>query len=431
MKRRILSFLLLITALPNIAQINCSDKIVAGYIPSYRNPATVDYSKLTHTYFCFIYPTLTGGIGNQSAADLSNMNTFLSLATNTTKLIVVGSTNFQQMATSWSSVQNQYSYHATFADTLRKYCQLYGFNGVDIDWEGLSSTAEANAYSAMITTLRDTLHKYGLVVVSTVGYGSYWGQYFTNTAVLAADWMQVMVYDQTGTWAASPYGNHSSFQHLLNAEAYWAGRGIATSHVVMGMPFYGYDFPNTSGGLAPAKTYNEIVNVYPYMDTCSNRTPCDDYTWFNGPALIRKKVNYSISKGFKGVFIWELGQDAPGTKSLLWRVRDEFNRACAGYSFNDLCTGEIEPCTTFEPEPETTAMKLFFNRQEQSLTTSVPPGEYRLFCIDGLGRTITQQYFTSSGYENQNIPLALSENTGVHFILVYNNNFRKIIKVLP
>ena len=126
-----------------------------------------------------------------------------------------------------------------------------------------------------------------------------------------------MVYDQTGTWAESPYGNHSTFQQMLDAIDYWTNRGYTDlSRIVIGLPFYGYRFHSFQGGLATALSYNEIVSAQPYLSCDQDEV---SMTFFNSPETIRKKNAYVKTHGLKGVMIWEMSQDIPSSqeKSLL------------------------------------------------------------------------------------------------------------------
>ena len=107
---------------------------------------------------------------------------------------------------------------------------------------------------------------------------------------------------------------------MLDAINYWVNRGYSNlSNMVIGLPFYGYRFNSTQGGLATGMSYSEIVSAHPGLS-------CDwdevDLIVFNSPETIRKKVRYVIDNGLKGVMIWEMGQDinSSNEKSLLKAV---------------------------------------------------------------------------------------------------------------
>ncbi|HEY8402563.1 MAG TPA: glycosyl hydrolase family 18 protein [Cytophagaceae bacterium] len=308
------------------AQNNYYCTKVAGYIPNYRTSSNVDYSKLTHAFFAFAIPTPEGGITPFQSWENNYFKYFKQQCEQhgVKKIISIGSTNFPAMA-------NDAAARKKFADTITKFCLYHSLDGVDIDWEGLQSSQERTNYQLVMEELHASLKAENLLLISTVFYGHYWGQWFPTEGLMLADWLQIMIYDQTGTWNTSPFGNHSSFQHFKDAETYWVGRGFEKSKLVMGLPFYGYKFNSTSGGLATAYTYNTIVEKFPDMLPSDNQTPGDDLTVFNGPDLIRQKVAYAVENRFAGVMVWEMTQDAHGanaSKSLHKVIIDQLESSC-------------------------------------------------------------------------------------------------------
>ncbi len=283
---------------------------VGGYIPSYRDPATVDYTKLTHTFYAFAQ---TNSNGDLLVSDPPVFNSFVTASSGTQRFLSIsggGDNTVAAMATSASARQ-------TFANNCVTFCQNNSLQGIDVDWEGIRTTQDSSNYGALMRALASSLHGHGLNLTATIGFGSYSGDYYNTGALKFADWIQLMVYDQTGTWAESPYGNHASYQHMLDAIQYWAQRGYTDlSKIVIGLPFYGYRFNSNQGGLATALSYSDIVNTYPGLS-------CDrddvNLTVFNSPETIRKKVRYVIDHGLKGVMIWEMGEDlnSSNDRSLL------------------------------------------------------------------------------------------------------------------
>ncbi len=286
---------------------------VGGYIPSWRDPATVDYSKLTDVFYAFATPNAAGeimvdnpGIFEVFKSASVGKDRYLSLGGG-------GDNSFTAMANSATARQ-------AFAGNCVAFCQTHNLQGIDIDWEGIQTTQDSSHYGALMRGLGTALHANNMKLIATVAYGSYGGDYYNVGALKIADWIQLMVYDQTGTWADSPYGNHSTFQHMLDAISYWSGRGYTDlSSIVIGLPFYGYKFNSTMGGLATALSYSEIVNSYPGLSCQQDEV---NLTVFNSPETIRKKVRYVLSHGLKGVMIWEMGQDlnSNNDKSLLKAV---------------------------------------------------------------------------------------------------------------
>jgi hypothetical protein len=278
--------------------------VIAGYFPYWKAIEKTNFSHYNYLYYAFIYPTSSGGLQflNSDTTDFLNFkNTVASLSSK--KLISIGSDGMKEM------VKNPTA-RLYFADTLRKFCKTHQFSGIDVDWEGIDNATDRTNYTALLKDLRNTIDSTDLELVITVGFGNYWMQWYDDIALQQADFLQLMIYDQTGTWASSPFGNHASLDHIKQAETYWLRRGFARNKLVLGLPYYGYRFSSTSGGLATPVSYADILTQFPDMKSSDNYlSNSSGYYWFNGVDLIKEKVNYAINNGFKGVFVWELTQD--------------------------------------------------------------------------------------------------------------------------
>ncbi|HEY8400399.1 MAG TPA: glycosyl hydrolase family 18 protein [Cytophagaceae bacterium] len=316
------------------------DQKIVGYISSYGDASAVDYANLTHAMFAFLDVKPDGSIGAYTGVQQNNFEKFLEATAkaNTQRIISIrGSAS--PLAPGWTGIEevakNPQAIHR-FADTIVKYCLHHQLDGVDIDWEGLSTVTESDRYTQLMDTLYKHLHDSGLLLISTLPFNSWWGQWFSDEALEKADWLQIMVYDAKGSWEQSPFGNHSSFQDLVDAENYWTGRGYSRDKLVMGVPFYGYKFKSASGGLGVTYAYKDIVALFPMMDNSMDQTPGNDLTLFNGPDLIKKKCKYLKEKDFGGVMIWEMTLDAPDHKSLHQHILCAFK--------DDIGCTEFKPC---------------------------------------------------------------------------------------
>ncbi len=323
----------------------CGQKVV-GYVPYYRSTsqiAAVDYKNLTHAFFAFVFPTANGTLktftGYEKTQFNNSLNSFITNADKggAKKVISMGG---QYGGTDFLNLSVDSAYRHKLADTLISFCKKYNFVGADLDWEGLSSDEEYNGYLLLCKTLGTRLHAENLLFIATVPASGYNGDFFPEDGLKYADWIQAMSYDATGTWAQSPYGNHSSYELHVSAHNYWKGRGIADDKIIVGVPFYGYKFTSKSGGSGTALSYASIIAKYPNLADNINET--DDFTWFNGPQLIRDKVQYSLDKKLGGIMIWEMTQDALGAKSLHKVIVDKYNGVCPIAGLDDLTSAKID-----------------------------------------------------------------------------------------
>lgn len=85
--------------------------------------------------------------------------------------------------------------------------------------------------------------------------------------------------------------------------------------LVVGLPFYGRRMER----LSEAMSYRDILERF---DPPPDADEAGGF-FFNGQETIRKKTRFAKERGLRGVMFWQLGQDAPGPRSLLGAIRDE------------------------------------------------------------------------------------------------------------
>ena len=97
--------------------------------------------------------------------------------------------------------------------------------------------------------------------------------------------------------------------------AFWTGRGLPKSKLVLGIPLHGYG----AGTAARPEPYafSEILAKYPLL---VEKDEAGSTIRYNGLATARAKARYVRAEGLGGVMLWSLDEDAPGEKSLLGAV---------------------------------------------------------------------------------------------------------------
>ena len=126
------------------------------------------------------------------------------------------------------------------------------------------------------------------------------------------DFINIMAYDKTGPWAPNSPGQHSSYEFAVENVAYWLGRGLPKSKLVLGVPFYGHGFGEAaaSGG----NTYAKILATHPGAEKVDQ---IGNTIWYNGIPTIRKKAQFVVDEDLGGVMIWAINGDVKGEHSLL------------------------------------------------------------------------------------------------------------------
>ena len=126
-----------------------------------------------------------------------------------------------------------------------------------------------------------------------------------------------MVYDYTGPWNPSP-GQHSSYNHAKQGINFWKNTvGINPSKLTLGVPFYGYDFQNST--TVKSFTYGSMVD----SDVSNSEKDNVGNKYYNGRPTIANKVKLA-SQNLSGIMIWELGQDSFSEYSLLETIHKTY-----------------------------------------------------------------------------------------------------------
>lgn len=337
--------------------------MVNGYIPNYRSITdinAIDYANLDIAYYAFVNTNADGSLVPVNSWDVGKMEACVTNAHNAGKKVYLcfgglwGSTVIYTMANNSTS-------RANFVTNIVAYLQANNFDGLDIDWEGLSSAGERTAHENLMADLRTALNAAGgLGLTLTIGYGNYNAQWFSNAAVGYADYLQIMAYDETGTWSGSPFGNHSSYAVATNSVTYWLGRGIAASKMILGLPCYGYRFNSTAGGSGTARTYAEILLAEPDLKSSDDDTQ-DGLTLFNNQDMIMQKVAYAKTQSLAGVFFWEMTQDTDDKRSL---------HKAAMYEVNDITPPPLANFLASKTTPVVTEVITFTNHSSLGSATT-------------------------------------------------------------
>jgi GH18 family chitinase len=201
---------------------------------------------------------------------------------------------------------------------LVAYLDRHGFAGLDVDLEGPSINED---YGAFIADLGRALKPKGKLLTAALSQG-YGGDRVPPSALAHFDFVNVMAYDATGPWAPKSPGPHSSLKFAEENVAYWLGRGLPKSKLVLGVPFYGHGFgaAHRPGGYS----YAEVLAAYPGAE---HRDEVGSTIWYNGLPTIRAKSRLVQEQGLAGIMIWSLDHDVTGERSLLNAIGAVLNPA--------------------------------------------------------------------------------------------------------
>ncbi|MDW8850835.1 glycosyl hydrolase family 18 protein [Flavobacterium sp. MMLR14_040] len=295
-----------------VVNLSVAQKKVIAYIPNWIDlnsfSSTIQYSKLTHINIAFENPDANGYLTFNSgsntiinAAHAQNIKVFVSLGGGSVSEGGAIRDNYFNLITPAN--------RTAFIQKLYDYVVAHNFDGIDVDLEGPAINGD---YGGFVIALAAKLHANGKLISAALSEG-YGGANVPASTFAAYDWINIMAYDATGPWAPGSPGQHSPYSMAVNQFNYWTGRGLPASKAIIGLPFYGYGFgASANQGIS----YANIVAQYPGAE---NVDQVGNTIYYNGIPTIKAKTTFAIQNA-GGVMIWELSQDAVGSKSLLTAV---------------------------------------------------------------------------------------------------------------
>lgn len=295
-----------------IFNYSVAQKKVIAYVPNWVDlnsfASTIQYSKLTHINIAFENPDANGYLsfnsGNNAiinTAHANNVKVFVSLGGGAISEGGAIRDNYFNLITPAN--------RTAFVQKIYDYVVAHNFDGVDVDLEGPAINGD---YGGFVIALANKLHANGKLITAALSEG-YGGANVPSSTFAAYDWINIMAYDATGPWAPGNPGQHSPYSMAVNQFNYWTGRGLPASKAVIGVPFYGYGFgASANQGIS----YANIVAQYPGAE---NQDQVGNTIYYNGIPTIKQKTTFAIQNA-AGVMIWELSQDATGSKSLLTAI---------------------------------------------------------------------------------------------------------------
>ena len=294
---------------PDIYIEDNSFKIV-GYLGSggFNKIDDLELERLTHLNLAFANPDTLGNLVFSRNADVKPIVNIAHKAGLKVYISLAG--GGKPDTEIWNSVLQPENL-TDFIKNILDFVDEHNFDGVDVDIEGNLLPFIGNTYTPFVLELRNALHAKGKGITTALGATGL-HEAVSQESLEAYDFINVMVYDKTGPWRPENVGPHAPFSYAENAIKFWVEeRKIASDRIVLGMPFYGWNFSKP----ARSKTYRQIVKENPidaYVDEV-------DSLYYNGIPTIVKKTQLAKEK-LNGVMFWEISQDTVHELSLLRAV---------------------------------------------------------------------------------------------------------------
>lgn len=305
---------------------------VVGYFPTWRFTLTdkVDFCKLTHVNIAFGNPMVDGTIQLSNPSAISNLEQVINTAKLQNSSIqfyisLAGGVLSDQEANTWKTFLASSQDRPKLIDKIIEFVLENKLDGVDVDLEWSHVT---QGYSDFVIELKKELSIHGKGMTAAFPSETKFSQ-ISDQALAVFDFINIMVYDYTGSWNPSAPGQHSSYDHAERGINYWKNIvGIAGEKLTLGVPFYGYNFLNST--TVESFTYGSMVA----SNTSNSERDQVGNKYYNGRPTIASKVKLA-AQNLSGIMIWELGQDSFTEYSLLQTIHKTYTDL--GVKTTELC----------------------------------------------------------------------------------------------
>lgn len=207
-----------------------------------------------------------------------------------------------------------------------------GVAGLDLDYESLDGD-HRDAYSAFIRDLARALHDADRTLTVTVHAktsepGDWPGARAQDWAAIgeAADAVRVMTYDHA--WAGSAPGPVAPLPWVEDVIGFAISQ-IPPDKVKLGLPTYGYDWPEGADGADLA--WADVVALADSRDAVQRwdddaASPWLTYTaddgtrhtvWYENARSLEAKLDVARRHDLRGVFLWKIGGEDPAIWDVL------------------------------------------------------------------------------------------------------------------
>lgn len=350
-----------IHAFPKMTGCNL-EKVVYGWHPYWVGSAynNYDWDLLSHfSFFSYEVDPSTGnaitthGWSTSAAVDaaLASGNTKVTLC-----VTLFGSSGLTTFLTNSTAKQ-------TLITNLINLVQSRGAHGVNIDFEGLPSSQTANFANFMVDLSNQMHAAIPGSEVSTVLYAVDWSNVFDFSIMdPVVDHYIIMGYayyyqGSANTGPCDPlYHFGSTYNYTLSKTITdYLDKGASRDKLVMGLPYYGYEWPTTSltipsstTGTGTARTFAYVKNNTSGYYSAGNHTwDADSYTdiyaFNNGQNKqcfitledgFRKRLEHINNSGIAGIGIWALGYD--DGYNQLWTAISDYLTDCKADSCSSI-----------------------------------------------------------------------------------------------
>jgi spore germination protein len=215
----------------------------------------------------------------------------------------------------------------TVITNMVSFVKEHGYKGANLNFENMYAS-DRSLFNRFVAEMTDAFHKEGYPVMVSVPAktcdcptwawsGTFDFEFLGKSNV---DYIQVMSYDQHGSWGdPGPVAGYNWMNSVLK----YATAHIASNKILLGLPAYGYDWnisKNTGNRALTLKQIDQLIATHnPEIKWNSlERTPYFNYVDANGDnrtVFFENFDSLSVKTGFvnsyklAGISMWRMGQE--------------------------------------------------------------------------------------------------------------------------
>ena len=265
-------------------------------------------------------------------------------------------------AARWDDFTEQMEDEDTRSEIIDRLVDLIeenDFDGIHIDFEAINAD-DADLVTAFQEELSEKMWENERLVTQAViprlsDSSSVWGGAYDYRALAQYnDLIVIMAYDYTPVGSATP-GPVAPVTWVGHVAAYASSR-IPEEKVLLGVPFYGYDWKldeddeEKTDGAARAMRFPQTLALEEFDDIEYHwdevaRSPWATYTddddrkhevWFENVDSLRYKLDVMIDYDLGGMAVWRLGQEDPAVWNEISRLTNPATRVAPVESTDDM-----------------------------------------------------------------------------------------------
>lgn len=311
-------------------------KKIVAYFPDWQGSVdSVQWDKLTHVNYSFVFPTKDGNLTGIKTDILTNMVT-KAHQNGVQALVAIGGWDIGDgggVDKKFHTIATDETLRETFVKNVMAFVSKYDLDGIDIDWEHPNTAAEKESYAVFMKDLGIALHAKGKLLTTAIACDSSTPNFIKSEVFGYCDFVNLMAYDAAAD-------NHSPYSFAVNAlDTYVKNKGLPADKAILGVPFYGRK------SWTDAKTYSQLLAA----GADANKDTYNGY-YYNGIDTIKKKTKLAMEKA-GGVMFWEVSQDVNDKRSLLTTIYNEIKGI---NSATPTPTATVDPNVTPSPTPTAT-----------------------------------------------------------------------------